>query len=281
MKKQMHLVVCFIVTLLFALEIKAFVTNKIAMGICVAFAMWIPGIIAIIYAKKESLKLPIFSKKKKWYLFSTLFAYFTVVLSLLIAWIFTPFHGGETFIRVIPASIQSSLPLPITIALGVLVISTLIFIVGFTINALFVLGEELMWRGYLYEKLKGKPPLVIALSTGVIWGFWYAPIIFLRCHNYPSNPILGIFMMVIYCTLMSPIMHYIRVKSNSIFAPSIFHGTITAMGGFAQFFASYNPLYHGLTGFSGFVVLGVISMILIGTNIKMFFPSFHAASNLK
>ncbi len=281
MKKQMGLIVCFIVTLLFAIEIKVFVSNTVVQGICIAFTMWIPGIIALIYAKKESLKLPIFSGKKKWYLISALLAYFVMLLSFFITRIFTSFQASDIFIRIIPTSIQSNLTPALTMTFGILIMTLLVLIAGLTINAFFALGEELMWRGYLYDKLKEKSPLVLVLLTGVIWGLWHAPIIFLLGHNYPSNPILGIFMMVILCTLQSPIMYFLRVKSNSIVAPSIFHGTINAMGGFALFFASYNPLYHGITGFCGFGALGLISLILIAANKEMFFSSFQSARNLK
>ncbi|NHB67722.1 CPBP family intramembrane glutamic endopeptidase [Perlabentimonas gracilis] len=140
-------------------------------------------------------------------------------------------------------------------------------IAALTINAVAGFGEELGWRGILYESLKHKGFWRMSLIIGLIWGIWHAPII-LMGHNYPENPITGIFMMIAFCILFSPIFTLIREKSGSVIAASILHGGINALGGTAiMLLKGGNELLIGLTGLAGFTVLIIFNiMILIYLN---------------
>lgn len=100
---------------------------------------------------------------------------------------------------------------------------------GITINAVAGFGEELGWRGFLQKELSYMNFWKSSAIIGLIWGIWHAPII-LQGHNYPQHPVEGVFMMIIFCLLLSPIFSYIRLKSKSVIAAVIAHGSLNATG---------------------------------------------------
>lgn len=136
-------------------------------------------------------------------------------------------------------------------------------IAGATINAIAAFGEEMGWRGFLYNELSQRYNFwQVSCLTGFIWGVWHAPLV-LQGHNYPSNPVLGVVWMIIFCILYSPIFNYIREKSNSVVASSILHGTLNATYGFSVLFLKGgNEFIVGMLGIAGFVVLIITDLII-------------------
>lgn len=145
---------------------------------------------------------------------------------------------------------------------------------GCTINAVFALGEELGWRGYLLNQFKGTNFMLTCLTIGVIWGFWHAPLI-LMGHNFPDHPVAGVFMMVLMCITLTPIITYIRIKAKSVVAAAIVHGTLNATCGLALIYTeNYNDLL-GIAGVAGITVFLLTDIILFlvdryGTNERIF-----------
>ena len=126
---------------------------------------------------------------------------------------------------------------------------------GATINSFFAFGEEVAWRGFLYKEFKGRKFLTVALIIGVIWGFWHFPLI-LNGHNYPQHPVLGVFLMVLMCILLTPILMYFRKKSGSVIVPAVMHGTFNAVIGISNILVEpANDLLVGGPGLAGFIVL--------------------------
>lgn len=135
-------------------------------------------------------------------------------------------------------------------------------VAGITINALVALGEEVGWRGFLYSELRKWGFWRMSYAVGVVWGIWHAPII-LKGHNYPLHPVAGVFMMVLFTTLLSPLLFHVREKAGSTIAPAIFHGTVNAVAGLDLLFLSGgDDLTVGLTGLSGIIVLAALNLIL-------------------
>ncbi len=131
-------------------------------------------------------------------------------------------------------------------------------IAGLTINAVFALGEEIAWRGFLVELFKGKSFWSSAIWIGVIWGLWHAPLI-LNGHNYPQHPLAGVFMMVVFCILLSVMLMYFRKKSGSVIVAAIMHGTINAVAGITMLVVTpANDLLNGATGLAGMIVLLIV-----------------------
>ncbi|MGK7396376.1 MAG: CPBP family intramembrane glutamic endopeptidase [Candidatus Cyclobacteriaceae bacterium M3_2C_046] len=136
------------------------------------------------------------------------------------------------------------------------------WLAGITINAIAAFGEELGWRGYLFYHLRHLKFWPVSILIGFIWGIWHAPII-LMGHNYPDHPVVGMFMMIAWCILLSPLFSYIRLKSGSVIAVSIMHGTLNGTVGLAlMLIQGGSDLIVGVTGISGFVVLIMANLLL-------------------
>ena len=133
---------------------------------------------------------------------------------------------------------------------------------GLTINAVLAFGEEAGWRGYLFNHFKSMAFWKPTLYIGVLWGFWHAPLI-LMGHNYPQHPVAGVFMMMLFCLMLSPICNYIRIKAKSSIAVAVFHGTFNALAGIATMMVmNSNDLLRGLPGFSGIIALLLLNVLL-------------------
>lgn len=147
---------------------------------------------------------------------------------------------------------------------GFVALSTLSgLLAGATINAVFAFGEEVAWRGFLYKEFKGKKFLVASLIIGVIWGFWHFPLI-LNGHNYPQHPVLGVFLMVLLCILLTPILMYFRKKSGTVIVPAVMHGTFNAVIGISNILVEpANDLLVGGPGLAGFIVLLLTNLCLM------------------
>lgn len=146
---------------------------------------------------------------------------------------------------------------------GFIVVTTVSgLIAGATINAVFAFGEEIAWRGFLVKELKGKSFMAVSLIIGVIWGLWHSPLI-LNGHNYPQHPVAGVFMMVLMCVAITPILLYFRQKSGSVMVPAIMHGTFNAVVGLSNVLvASSSDLLVGGPGLAGIIVLFVADISL-------------------
>jgi len=132
-----------------------------------------------------------------------------------------------------------------------------------TINALIGFGEELGWRGLLYKAFKPLGFWSSSLLIGLIWGVWHIPVVMLG-YNYPQNPGIGIWMMIIWCILISPLFQYIRLKSGSVVAVALLHGAISGSLSLSfMLLKGGDDLTIGLTGVAGLIVLGFVDVILL------------------
>ena len=135
-------------------------------------------------------------------------------------------------------------------------------IAGPTINAIAAFGEELGWRGFLLKETASAGFWKSAIFIGFIWGIWHAPLI-LMGHNYPGFEIAGVFMMTMWCILLSPMFSYITIKANSVIAAAILHGSLNAVAGLAIMpLTGSAPLLTGVMGLAGFLVLAIINLII-------------------
>lgn len=134
---------------------------------------------------------------------------------------------------------------------------------AFSLNLVFMLGEELGWRGYLYQELQAWSTLRRIGVTGVLWGLWHAPLIAMG-HNYPGYPVIGIGMMVLFCLLASFIFDWSRARSASIWSSAVLHGIINGSAGGAVLFAwGGHPLVGSVVGLAGFMVLALVILAIL------------------
>lgn len=186
-----------------------------------------------------------------------------VLLSLPVSALFTgmSISGDTEMVRQTMGSLEAQ-GLPLGPG-GVLVITLLSGLVaGMTVNALFAFGEESAWRGFLHRCLEGTGFWKKCLFIGFVWGLWHAPII-LMGHNYPEHPVAGVFMMIAFCMLFTPVMVFIREKSGSVIMAAIAHGTLNALAGISiMYLAGYKELVGSITGIAGFIVLAIADLLL-------------------
>jgi len=70
-------------------------------------------------------------------------------------------------------------------------------------------------------------------------------------------------MMIIFCLLLSPLFSYTRIKSGSVIAAAIMHGTLNATGGLSiMVVEGGDDLVTGVTGVAGFIVLLVVNFLI-------------------
>lgn len=147
-----------------------------------------------------------------------------------------------------------------------------LLVLGLPINAIFatpiLFGEEFGWRGYLQLRLFPSQPVLSAIVTGVIWGIWHFPVN-LRGYNYPDHRIAGLVVFPIATVFMSIIFGWLRVKSNSIWCPSLAHAATNAMGGTLFLLllggSGGDFLFISYAGILGYVPLGLLSAWIIVT----------------
>lgn len=150
-----------------------------------------------------------------------------------------------------------SAPLVLLFALGVALIA------AFSINLPFMLGEELGWRGYLWQSTSHWAGLRRAVFTGTVWGFWHAPFIAMG-HNYPDHRAAGIGMMVLFCLLAALLFDWTRTRSRSVWSACILHGLINGSAGITVLFAyGGHPLLASVVGVAGFVTLALLGTLIL------------------
>ncbi len=210
-------------------------TRQIATTVLWALAMWAPGLGAIIatrWVAGEKLGTLNLRRLGDWraYLWAWLLFPALAVVTGLLTW---AFGAGKldtqfTLIKEALAAVPGGAAIPAWLVVLIQIGVALTF--GPLFNTIFALGEELGWRGFLLPRLL---PLgqwrAIGLS-GVIWGIWHAPAI-LQGHNYPSHPVAGVFMMIVFCVLLGAILSWLYLRTRSPWAPALAHGSLNAIAG--------------------------------------------------
>jgi membrane protease YdiL (CAAX protease family) len=277
-RTTLFLILTFVITYLLAGIYKLVggdITHRIGFTVLGIIIMFIPTISVIIIKKlihHEKLKtdLLISFKINKWFfvawLIIPIIMFFTFGISLLFPdVIYSPEMSGffKRFESIMtPAQIEqmknSFATLPIN-PIWIFLIQGLF--AGGTIGAIAAFGEELGWRGFLLKEFKEMHFFKAAIIIGFIWGIWHAPMI-LMGWNYPQHPQIGVLMMIIFCILLSPLLLYITIKSKSVIAAAILHGSMNGTYVISLMLTDGgNDLTVGLTGLAGFIAL---SIALIG-----------------
>lgn len=132
-----------------------------------------------------------------------------------------------------------------------------------SVNLLFMLGEELGWRGYLWRATAHWSALRRIAFTGAAWGLWHAPLI-LMGHNYAGFPWIGVAMMVAFCTLAAILFDWTRTRSGSVWSSALLHGIINgSAGGVALFAWGGHPLWGSPVGVAGLIALTALGAVII------------------
>lgn len=157
----------------------------------------------------------------------------------------------------LPPNTSAPPPIPVLVAAGFIGA----IIAGFTINGLVALGEELGWRGFLWQQLQPLGFTKANVILGVIWGLWHAPIILLG-YNFPDYPVWGVLFMVLFTISASLPLTALRQSTNSVLTAAIVHGMINGSALLGMIVWQANPLIGGLTGLAGDAALILAWLVL-------------------
>lgn len=237
--------------------------------------MWSPSVAAILclYIFREDLAeslrrfIGFRGHALKWFFSAPLLVYLALAIYVVIAYP-AGFFSVEAYVddvskRLLESGVVRDVESARSIALLTLYANIgLGYIAGLTINSLFALGEEIGWRGYLYNLLKDKPTHVSSMAIGVVWGYWHAPAIILLGFNYQIERFVGALLLfpALTTVLTYTLISLVRV-SGSILPAASLHGTLNALWSLT-ILASYlsqreKELYLGVG------VLGIVSWLLV------------------
>ena len=101
-------------------------------------------------------------------------------------------------------------------------------------NLFFLLGEEVGWRAFLYDKLDRQLGVHGSLLVGgCIWGLWHAAPIYYEGINfgkdYPGYPYVGILLMCVMCCFFGALLQWLRKKSGSMLPALLAHAVVDTM----------------------------------------------------
>lgn len=171
------------------------------------------------------------------------------------------FSGFADQLATATAGAPGSPPLP---PIAVLVLIQLVALpVGGIVNALFTIGEELGWRGYLLPALVARvgtwPALIV---SGAIWGLWHSPVILLG-YNFNRTDIVGVVLMVIACVLLGILFGWLSLASGNVWPAVFAHGGLNAAGGLILVLVAAGEQPDlAVVGPLGFVAWGVMAAII-------------------
>ena len=103
---------------------------------------------------------------------------------------------------------------------------------AFLTTAVFALGEEIGWRGFLVPELaKTYSFAKVALTTGVIWAVWHWPLIFLSTDITGLNlvsPFFALPVLTIILTAAGTVLAWVTLQSKSVWPAVVLHGSQNA-----------------------------------------------------
>lgn len=102
----------------------------------------------------------------------------------------------------------------------------LLFTIGVIATAVWALGEELGWRGFLFPRLQERFGFHGAcLISGLIWAVWHFPGLLWADYNAGTNPFFAMSCFTVAVVAMAYIMGYLRISSGSIWPCVLLHAT--------------------------------------------------------
>jgi membrane protease YdiL (CAAX protease family) len=141
-------------------------------------------------------------------------------------------------------------------------------VIGSLINTVPCFGEELGWRGFLLPRLRALGTVPALLVSGALWGVWQAPII-LMGHNYPTQPVLGVPLFVVFCVLWGIVFGWTRLRTGSVWPAVLMHGALNAAAGLSVLLlaagAYADTVWVGIVSIPGLIIPLVLAGILAAT----------------
>ncbi len=129
-------------------------------------------------------------------------------------------------------------------------------------TTIFAAGEEIGWRGYLFEKLRSENSIEVSLIlTGTIWAIWHAPLIVFIGYNYRILRGYGLLIFIPFCISVGTVLVWLKYRSGGILAPSLAHGTINAMALMGFYMYSHSDLFSIVVGIPAVIIHGALAIV--------------------
>jgi len=131
-------------------------------------------------------------------------------------------------------------------------------IAGLTINLVFGIAEEVLWRGYLWKELESWHFVAKNFFIGILWGLWHTPLLFFGYCYGVRKSIPTVIFFVIFCICFSYLYGMIAEKTKNALYSGMFHAIFNGFAGiFMIILVTYNPFLDGSFG-----VLSMISILI-------------------
>ncbi|WP_260289125.1 CPBP family intramembrane glutamic endopeptidase [Propionibacterium freudenreichii] len=130
--------------------------------------------------------------------------------------------------------LQSQMPAGQTYPLSVrttVIVQLVMLLPASATNAMFTVGEEIGWRGFLMSSLRPLGTWPALVISGAMWGLWHAPLILLG-YDFGRRDALGVLLMIVSCVILGTLFGWLRIRSGNIW-PSVFgHAALNGTAGF-------------------------------------------------
>lgn len=175
----------------------------------------------------------------------------------------------------IPLYTEYGQPVPtglidLTILLTLSLLSSLF--VGATINAAIMLGQEVGWRGLLFDELLTitNSFSITNLIIGTVWGLWYAPLIILYGYNYPNHrDFIGVAMFIAVCITWSIILSQLKIMSRSLLAPAVMLGVLNLIAGLMFYtILVKDEIYSMPVGLMGLASSATMAVMILRSRVR-------------
>lgn len=141
---------------------------------------------------------------------------------------------------------------------GIVAVQLAMMPVVVLLNCVATFGEEIGWRGWLLPNLLPLGTVPALVLSGAVWGLWHAPVILLG-YNYQRTDLVGVLLMVGWCTLLGIVFGWLRLRSASVWPAVVAHAAVNAsVNTLALLMASGQSLdavYGTLLGWPGWILL--------------------------
>lgn len=135
-------------------------------------------------------------------------------------------------------------------------------VAGITL-ALFYLGQELGFRGFLHEELgargsSGRVLIRQSAMIGAIWGVWWAPLV-AQGYLFPEHSAVGVLLVIVFSMLASVALGIFREHAKSTIASAVMLATWISCSNLLELMlAGGNDLTVGLASVPSIVALGLL-----------------------
>jgi hypothetical protein len=222
---------------------------------------WIPGLVALYFYQLEKMRIPIRFQLNSGFLWAGLISVVLGGFIILLSLPFSELRSMDYLKSIFPLFLSHFTPFTMIFLftmLGVL----FSLILGFTLYLPVAGGQEIMWRGYMWDKLKGFGFWKSALIIGFFSGIWRTPLILIG-DVYPEHSYIGIPWIIIFSILLSPLLLYYRLQTRSVLGSAVFYGVLSSFTNVSVYlFVSPNYLMIGKEGVTGFIACLLFNLLL-------------------